>query len=122
LSDGNDKLFMCAPDVGKWGQRILGAMRVFWPLCCLMLLLGAASARAQPFPSQDEPPMRVMSDTPEFCSLLVSRFAHVRATRESMPPDSLTLADEGERMCAMGHIRAGIVRMRMAFFALRSKS
>ncbi len=114
-------LFMLAPGTGNRGLRIFEGMRVLQPVCCLLLLLGAASARAQPLVPGNDRPMRVMSDTPEFCAQLVSRFAEARATRPWMPPDSLMLADEGERMCAMGHIRGGIARLRMAFFSLRAQ-
>ncbi len=112
---------MLAPGVGNRGRRIFRAMRVLRPLCGLLLLLGAAAARAQPLTPGDERPMRVMSDTPEFCAQLISRFAEARASRPWMPPDSLMLADEGQRMCAMGHIRGGIARLRMAFFSLRAQ-
>jgi hypothetical protein len=72
-----------------------------------------------PPPSGLSPPMRVMSDTPEFCAQLAQHFARVRATRSYMPPDSVALASEGEHLCTTGRVRAGIARLRMAFFAIR---
>jgi len=63
--------------------------------------------------------MRVLSDTPEFCAQLARRFARVKATRPYVPADSVALAGEGEHLCATGRVRAGIARLRMAFFAFR---
>ncbi len=58
--------------------------------------------------------MQVISDTPAFCARLVRHFARVRLGPVPVSSERLMLADEGERMCAMGLIRAGIARLRMA--------
>ena len=65
------------------------------------------------------PTMRVMSDTPEFCAQLLRHFARVRELQRYVPEDSVALADEGRQLCATGRIRAGIARLRLAFYGLQ---
>jgi hypothetical protein len=84
-------------------------------------MFGSTTVVAQSMPPSYGQPLRVMSDTPEYCAQLITRFAHAKETRPSVPADSLMLASEGERMCAMGHIRAGIARLRMAFYSMRAQ-
>jgi hypothetical protein len=85
----------------------------------LLLLLGVATAQAQPQPDHGRgSPIRVMSDTPEFCANLADHFAEVSATHPTVPPSSVKLAREGQRMCAAGLVRAGIERLRLAFFGV----
>jgi hypothetical protein len=117
-------------------------MKLVPPLTCLLFILGSGAAQSQPPPPPGPPPgppgyafgpqlghsppppgfappMRVLSDTPEFCSQLARHFARVQATRAFVPPDSVALASEGEHLCATGRVRAGIARLRMAFFSIR---
>jgi hypothetical protein len=76
-----------------------------------MLGLPPAPAAAQPVTSA---PMEVTSDTAEFCQSLVRHFERTRMRRPEMSADRILLASKGEHMCAIGLIRAGIARLRMA--------
>jgi hypothetical protein len=89
-------------------------MRVFVPfLCAVVLGLPPQPGAAQPYPAT---PMRVISDTPEFCARLARHFALVQQGPVAIAAERVMLADEGVRMCAQGQIRAGIERLRMALF------
>jgi hypothetical protein len=93
----------------------------------MMIGTAAVPSRAQPPPAWygeppagHAPPLRVTSDTPEFCAHLQRQFARVTVDKNSVPHESVTLAREGQRMCDMGLVRAGIARLRMAFFRMRA--
>ncbi len=70
------------------------------------ILLAAAAFPAQ---AQDKP-MRVTSDTPEYCAQLQLRLARIAPVME----DVRRLVAEGREMCDHGEVRGGIVRLRRA--------
>lgn len=61
------------------------------------------------------PPVRVTTDTPVYCQLLLER-VHELARNAADPRrrEASGLADEGRRLCAGGEIRAGLLRLRHA--------
>ena len=60
-------------------------------------------------------PMRVTTDTAEYCHQLDDRLAHALSTTSKPPsPEVEELASDGRRMCSQGEIRAGILRLRQA--------
>lgn len=71
------------------------------PAILLALLVSAAA----------EPSPRVTTDTPEYCSSLVTRLAGLPAAQQE---PSRSLAAEGERLCGNGHVRTGIAKLRRA--------
>jgi hypothetical protein len=86
--------------------------------------------------AEADPPVHVMSDTPEFCVHLSSVLSRAQQTAAAMPPvapataagsssnasatqsEVQVLAVAGRRMCADGHVRAGIQRLRRALMIL----
>ncbi|MCA3363040.1 MAG: hypothetical protein INF79_04420 [Roseomonas sp.] len=71
------------------------------------LLLFAATPAAW---AQQAAP-RLISDSPEYCAELASRFAAIGA---EAPSHLRALADEGQRLCAEGQTRGGIAKLRRA--------
>ncbi len=70
-------------------------------------------------PAPLDPPMRVMTDTPEYCmhlARLVERTESVRA----VSPDVHVLAVTGRQMCEHGLLFGGLQRLRLALMLLRS--
>jgi hypothetical protein len=75
-----------------------------------MLLALVVAAAAEPSP-------RVTTDTPEYCTSLVTRLAGLPAAQQE---PSRTLAAEGERLCGSGHVRTGIAKLRRAVRAAQA--
>jgi hypothetical protein len=71
----------------------------------VIALLWPLSVRA------DESAPRLTSDSPEYCAELKSRFAAIAA---EAPGHLRLLAEEGSRLCAEGHMRSGIAKLRRA--------
>jgi hypothetical protein len=88
------------------------------------LLLGLSGATAF---SQEAPPppasgpLRVTTDTPEYCETLAQRVARAEQARPDAPRRVEELAEEGHQMCTTGLIRGGLVRLRRALLMLRSE-
>ena len=60
-------------------------------------------------------PMRVTTDTAEYCRQLDDRLSRtLSATSRRPSPEVEELANDGRRMCDQGEIRAGILRLRQA--------
>jgi hypothetical protein len=71
-------------------------------------------------PTTDQPEA-VTSDTPEYCMHLLDKVsALVRSAPSSPPPEVSSLSTEGEKMCAHGQTRGGILRLRRAFLLMQS--
>jgi len=85
----------------------------------LWLSLGLLPASGEGFVT-DGDPMRVISDTPEYCWHLASEVATTPHEFRVLPPEVRMLTIEGERMCDQGLIRGGILRLRHALMLLRS--
>ncbi|TDG29300.1 hypothetical protein E2C05_18220 [Paracraurococcus ruber] len=66
--------------------------------------------------SADQGP-RVTSDSPEYCTSLLTRLASLPAARQE---PSRSLAAEGEKLCGNGHVRTGIAKLRRAVRAAQS--
>jgi hypothetical protein len=102
----------------------------------LVLCLGPGRALPQPLPGHGPglappvalapappaqgqlDPLRVTTDTPEYCGHLAGRIATVQHTQPASHPTVDTLAAEGQHMCAIGHIRGGLARLRRALILL----
>jgi hypothetical protein len=72
--------------------------------------------------SPKEETLRVLSYTPEHCRELALRASALRARARAPHPQAALLASEGERLCAHGHYRPGIVRLRRAVLLLRDET
>lgn len=79
--------------------------RALMPLAFVLLLVLPGSARAE------APDLRLTTDTLEYCQSLARRL-------DSMPghtePTPRLLGQQGRRLCARGHVRTGIARLRRA--------
>jgi hypothetical protein len=78
----------------------------------------ASEPAAPPAPSS---PMRVTTDTTEYCDTLASRVAQAEHATPHTPPQVEELAEEGHHMCATGLIRGGLVRLRRALLLLQTE-
>ena len=79
---------------------------------------GAGPATSQVSEDAD-PPMEVTTDTPEYCLHLFDRVSEmVRLATSPIPRDVTDLATEGQRMCARGQTRGGIMRLRSALMIM----
>jgi hypothetical protein len=83
----------------------------------------AQSPSVQPVepPAAPPAPMRVTTDTTEYCDTLASRVAQAEQAKPRTPPQVEELAEEGHHMCAAGLIRGGLVRLRRALMLLRAE-
>lgn len=89
---------------------------------CLALGLGGATAFSQTAPPPPASgPLRVTTDTPEYCDRLAERVAQAEQARPDAPRRAEELAEEGHQMCTTGLIRGGLVRLRRALLMLRSE-
>ena len=86
-------------------------------VACLASLvgLGVVILVALPGGGNPSPPVRITTDTPAYCQLLLER-VHELARRAADAPrqEASGLADEGRRLCAGGEVRAGLLRLRHA--------
>jgi hypothetical protein len=91
-------------------------------LAAVLLVLGAATALSQPAPPPPSAgPLRVTTDTPEYCETLAQRVARAEQARPNAPHQAEELAEEGHSMCTVGLIRGGLVRLRRALLMLRTE-
>jgi hypothetical protein len=90
-------------------------------MLAVFCLVSPRSASAEPWDGPDRPPMRVMTDTPEYCFYLAGRFVALQRRVADPSPDAHLLALEGRRMCEQGLVRAGIARVRRAIMILRAE-
>lgn len=71
-------------------------------------------------------PMRVTTDTPEYCEQLTQRVTRAQRNRSAAPgADSQRteveeLLEQGHQMCTTGLVRGGLVRLRRAWMLLRA--
>jgi len=79
-----------------------------WPI----ITAGPAAAQTA-LASSD--PMEVTTDTPAYCLQLLDRVSElVRLASAPVPREVTELTTEGQRMCAHGQTRMGIMRLRSA--------
>ncbi len=63
---------------------------------------------------------RVMSNTLEYCDKLTSRIdALIFEAKVPPPSEVMGLSAEGRRMCAQGHVRGGVMRLRKALMIMQ---
>jgi hypothetical protein len=74
---------------------------------------------SQAAPPAPTVPMRVTTDTPEYCDRLADRVAEAEHSQPKAPPQAEELAAEGHHMCAIGLIRGGLARLRRALVMLQ---
>jgi hypothetical protein len=64
-------------------------------------------------------PMEITTDTPAYCQHLSDRVGNLmRLAATPVPRDVTDLAAEGQRMCAIGQTRGGIMRLRSALMIM----
>jgi hypothetical protein len=81
----------------------------------MVLAAGRVSAEVQP--------VQVTTDTPAYCLQLLDRVSEMVRNASAPPPDEVTdLAAEGQKMCALGEVRGGIMRLRRAVTLLVGQS
>lgn len=66
-----------------------------------------------------EQPIRVTTDTAEYCGLLAARLSSQPGASQ---PSVQTLAAEGVRLCDTGHTRTGIAKLRRALRTVQGTS
>lgn len=67
-----------------------------------------------------EDPARVTTDTAEYCEQLRGAVGARLHVLPNPPVEALALYDEGGGMCAAGHVRGGIARLRRAMRVLHT--
>jgi hypothetical protein len=67
---------------------------------------------------QGEAGLRVTTESSEYCQLLSVRVAAL----QELPETARTLAEEGRRLCATGHVRTGIAKLRRAIRAAQGET
>jgi hypothetical protein len=85
----------------------------------LLLGLGPA-ALSQTSPTSGRP-MRVTTDTPEYCDDLAGRVEAASRAHPVAAAQVQSLASEGRQMCNIGLIRGGLARLRRALIVLQSE-
>jgi hypothetical protein len=68
--------------------------------------------------AQEAPPVRVLSDTVEYCTHL----QQLVQERPARPPDVNKLFADGRRMCEHGEVRRGVSRLRNALWLLNHRN
>lgn len=86
-----------------------------WLLVWLLPDVGMGASEA---PSGD-PPVRLTSDTAEYCQDLETRLNVTLRRLPTPPPLAVTLSAEGGDLCARGLVRGGITRLRQAMLIVR---
>ena len=72
---------------------------------------------ASPAAAQEQPPITLTSDTPEYCAQLARQVVD----HHSAAPEVVRLLDEGREMCEQGEVRRGIRQLRRALVMLHRK-
>jgi len=86
----------------------------------LVLAVGSSTALSQSEPVPSADPMRVTTDTPQYCDTLANQVAQASRAHPAAMPQAKSLAAEGQRMCDEGLIRGGLARLRRALLMLQS--
>jgi hypothetical protein len=81
------------------------------------LLLGAAPGAPEAL--SGDPPVRLTSDSAEYCQDLETRLNTTLHRLPTPPPLAVTLSAEGGDLCARGLVRGGITRLRQAMLIVR---
>lgn len=83
----------------------------------LLPLLAAGFVLANASPALANGAVRVTTDSLEYCQELAQRLEGLPRGREGLPR---SLGQEGLRLCAEGHVRTGIARLRRAIRVARA--
>jgi hypothetical protein len=86
----------------------------------LAFTIAVASAQGL-WPEQGHYSARVTTDSAEYCAHLLARIGQARARAEAPGHRADVLTAEGRRMCAAGHVRPGIARLRRALLLLEDR-
>ncbi|MDB5414749.1 MAG: hypothetical protein JWR10_3084 [Rubritepida sp.] len=70
-------------------------------------------------PIQSDRPLRMTTESAEYCEVLSVRLAETPHASAELPR---LLADEGRRLCAIGHYRTGIAKLRRALRAAQAEA
>lgn len=82
------------------------------------LLLSVVLAVPAPALAIADQPLRVTTDSPEYCGFLAARLStQTGAAQTGADQRVRALAEEGLRLCDNGHIRTGIAKLRRALRA-----
>ena len=66
-------------------------------------------------------PVEITTDTPEYCLQLFGRISElIRVATAPVPHEVTDLTTEGHDMCAHGHPRGGIMRLRSALMIMKN--
>lgn len=99
-----------------------GMTRLTMAMGCAMvsgLLVLPAGAEGPAMPVNGAVP-KVTSHSVEYCDKLAARInALVFEARVAPPSNVIELSDEGQRMCASGQVRGGIMRLRKTLMAMQ---
>ncbi len=82
-------------------------------LASVVLVVLAADAQAQ-----EQSPITVTTDTPQYCAQLVQQITQ----RHSSMPDVARLLSEGRELCEQGEVRSGLRRLRRAEIILNHQA
>lgn len=74
-------------------------------------------ATLAPDVAAESSPVRVTTDTYEYCSVLAQRLAALPQSREE---PARSLGEDGQRLCSSGHVRTGVAKLRRALRAAQS--
>jgi hypothetical protein len=70
-------------------------------------------------PIQSDRPLRMTTESAEYCQTLASRLADTPHATAELPRG---LGEEGQRLCAIGHYRTGIAKLRRAIRAAQAEA
>ena len=98
----------------RWQGGWLIGLAAMAPLAC-------GAVRAQDAASE-QAPLRVTTDSQEYCEKLSRRVTELEEARAHVSVLAEQLTREGRELCAGGRVRAGIARLRRAVVLLRYTS
>ena len=86
-----------------------------------MIASRPAPVSGQPTETSTDAPVRVTTDSMEYCHQLSEMIARMnRASSQPPPAEVSDLSSQGQRMCDEGQVRGGIMRLRRAVTLLRA--
>lgn len=98
----------------RFGRMALSGGMLAW--ASLVFPAGIATAE----PRQQQTPMEVTTDTPEYCHQLADRVHSLVQVSSGKPPREVAdLSIEGQKMCDHGQTRGGIMRLRQAILMMK---
>jgi hypothetical protein len=86
-----------------------------------MLLAGATAWCPLAWAGAQSEPVNVITNTRAYCNELSARAGELRRHIDAPSEEALLIAAEGDRLCAQGQIRPGIMRLRRAIMLLREQ-